>query len=120
MFGFYFLNMDNTFRLSYDACTLIGDYCSHNKIILNEELIKTWLLGEDLYDREFKDLVIETDKVIDSEKVLVLNKLQEHWNYFISYDGRYYSMGKYVNGRIINYVPKERRLKISKSEFHGF
>lgn len=88
--GLYFGRIgENGFEPSIEGSQLIGPDAKKNLVLLDEEEIKKWLRGEDLEK--------ETD-----HKGIVLLKNNE--NDFLG-------CGRIKNGKIINLVPKERRLK---------
>ena len=89
--GMYFCEMDNLgIRLSIEGSQIVGPKAKKNIIELNEEETKKWFRGQDL-EKECKDC---------SGFVIL-----KHKNDFLG-------TGKYVNGRILNYVGKSRRVKL--------
>ncbi len=87
--GMYFCEVDKTkVRLSIEGSQIIGSKAAKNIVELNEEETKKWFRGEDL-EKECKDC---------SGFVIL-----RHNNDFLG-------TGKYVNGRILNYVGKTRRI----------
>jgi NOL1/NOP2/fmu family ribosome biogenesis protein len=85
--GLYFANIDknNEIRLSFDSSNIFS--ATKNILDLNEEQIKEWFKGQDLNIR-FKN------------KGYVLLKYQE----------KIIGCGKAATDKIINFVPKERRI----------
>lgn len=89
--GMYFCEIDKRgIRLSIEGSQLIGPKATKNVVELNEEETKKWFKGEDL-DKECKDC---------NGFVILKNK------------NDFFGTGKYINGRILNYVGKSRRVKI--------
>jgi len=91
--GLYFCKIVNQkeIRFSIEGSQLIGPYCNKNIIELTESEMKQWLQGFDL-DKEVKDV-----------KGFALIK---HNNDFLG-------SGKIIDGKILNYIPKARRIKVS-------
>ena len=90
--GMYFCEIDDKgIRLSIEGSQIIGAKAARNVVELNEEETKKWFKGEDL-EKECKDC---------KGFVILKNK-----NDFLG-------TGKYSNGRILNYVSKTRRIKVS-------
>ena len=85
--GMYFgVEMNNEIRLSFDVVSLFKNQIDKNIIDVDEKQAKEWLSGE--------DLIIESDKgfkIIRNNEDLV-------------------GCGKSTGEKIINYVPKERRI----------
>lgn len=87
--GMYFCEVDNlSIRLSIEGSQIVGPKAAKNVVELSEEETKRWFKGEDL-ERECKNC-----------KGFVILK---HNNDFLG-------TGKYINGRILNYVGKSRRV----------
>lgn len=89
--GMYFCEIDNAgIRLSIEGSQLIGPKATKNIVELNEEETKKWFKGEDL-EKECKNC-----------------------NGFVilKYNNDLLGNGKYVNGKILNYVGKTRRVNI--------
>ena len=87
--GMYFCEIDKQgVRLSIEGSQIIGHKATKNIVELNEEETRKWFRGEDL-EKECKDC---------SGFVIL-----RHNNDFLG-------TGKYVNGRILNYVGKTRRI----------
>jgi len=86
--GMYFANMDNKIRLTIEGSQIIGPLAKDNILEINEKQMKDYFNGKDLnVDKEFKDFVI------------------------LKYKDKYLGTGKYKEGKIINFFPKERRIK---------
>lgn len=75
-------------RLSIEGSQIIGRIAKKNVVELSDDEIREWLKGNSIE----KDL--------------------ERSFYIISHKGDYLGCGKCVNGKILNYVPKERRVKL--------
>ena len=89
-FGIYFATMaENTLRLSIEGSQIIGPNAKKNILELDEEETKQWLKGIDL-EKQTK------------EKGFVIIKNN---NDFIG-------CGKAVEKKILNYVPKARRINV--------
>lgn len=89
--GMYFGEVRlNEIRLSIEGAQMIGGDCSKNVLELNEKEAKEWLKGIDI-DKEVAD------------KGFVIIKCGDD----------FLGCGKAVNGRVLNYVPKNRRLRVS-------
>lgn len=86
--GLYFANIENSIRLTIEGSQLIGPGSKKNILEVDEIQLQNWIHGNDIgTDKEFEGFV------------LIKNK------------NDFYGTGKYKEGRIINFVPKERRLK---------
>lgn len=89
--GMYFCEIDGVgIRLSIEGAQLIGLKATKNVVEINEEETKKWFKGEDL-EKECKDC--------NGFVILKHNK-------------DFLGNGKYVNGKILNYVGKSRRVKL--------
>ncbi len=86
--GLYFANIENELRLSIEGSQLIGPYSKKSILKIDENQLKDWMHGRD----------IETEKEFEGF-VLIKN------------NNDFYGTGKYKDGKILNFVPKERRLK---------
>jgi len=87
--GLYFADIsDNSVRLSIEGSQIIGPKCTKNTITLDEKQAQEWLRGVDV-DIDYAD------------KGFVLMK----------YEDDFVGSGKAVEKKILNYVPKNRRLK---------
>ena len=89
--GMYFCEMDKLgIRLSIEGTQIVGPSATKNIIELGDEETKKWFKGEDL-EKERKDC-----------------------NGFVilKYKNDFLGNGKYVNGRILNYVGKTRRISL--------
>ena len=89
--GMYFCEIDDKgMRLSIEGSQIVGAKATKNVIELNEEETKKWFKGEDL-EKECRDC----------SGFIIL----KHKNDF-------FGNGKYVNGMILNYVAKTRRVNL--------
>lgn len=89
LLGLYFAKEEeNGIRLSIEGSQMIGPKATKNVIELDEQQISEWIRGQ--------DITCEADT-----KGFVLVK---HKNDF-------YGTGNYKEGKILNYVPKDRRIK---------
>ena len=89
--GLYFAEVNgNEIRLSIEGSQLIGPNAEKNIIELNEEEARGWLKGNDL-ERETK-----------AEGFAII----KHGN-------DYMGTGRISNNKILNFVPKTRRLNVS-------
>ncbi|MBI4452776.1 hypothetical protein HY637_05070 [Candidatus Woesearchaeota archaeon] len=87
--GMYFCEIDgNGMRLSIEGSQLVGEKATKNIIELDDEETRNWFRGNDI-GKECKDC---------SGFVMLKNK-----NDFLG-------IGKYSNGKILNYVGKTRRI----------
>ena len=86
--GLYFANIEKEIRLTIEGSQIIGSKSKKNILDVDEKQLHDWIRGED----------IKTDKEFEGF-VLVKNK------------NDFYGTGKYKEGKILNFVPKERRLK---------
>lgn len=87
--GMYFGHLKYGFRLSIEGAQLIGKNAKKGVVVLDEQEKDDWMSGIDL-DKDIKD------------KGFVLIK---HGKDFLG-------CGKAVEGKILNYVPKIRRLLV--------
>ena len=89
--GLYFGEINNKeIRLSIEGAQLIGKDCKENVLELDEKEAREWLKGFDL----FKDI---------EDKGFIILKHKED----------FLGCGKAVEEKILNYVPKNRRLRVS-------
>ena len=103
--GMYFCELDERgVRLSIEGSQIVGPKATKNIVELNEEETKKWFKGEDL-EKDCKDC---------SGFVILKNKYQKKSfskeKIFFAED--FLGCGKYVNGKILNYLGKTRRVKI--------
>ena len=86
--GLYFARILNTeIRLSIEGSQIIGKYATKNIISLNNDEIKRWVGG------------------FDVDTIEMLNGFA-----LIKYKDDFFGSGKVKDGRIINFIPKERRI----------
>jgi NOL1/NOP2/fmu family ribosome biogenesis protein len=87
--GLYFAFIkDNKLRLSIEGSQLIGPKAKNNVYELNDKEVKEWMLGEDLIT-----------KATSEEFVIIKHKKD------------FLGTGKIKQGKILNFIPKGRRLK---------
>ncbi|MBI2507981.1 hypothetical protein HYV89_03435 [Candidatus Woesearchaeota archaeon] len=86
--GLYFANTENELRLSIEGSQLIGPHSRKNIFEIEDKQLQEWMHGRD----------IETENEFEGF-VLIKNK------------DDFYGTGKYKDGKILNFIPKERRLK---------
>ncbi len=87
--GLYFANIkDREIRLSVEGSQLIGNKAKKNVVEINEEELKNWLTGEDLEMKKGEGFV------------LIKNK------------DDFYGSGKITKDRVLNFVPKEKRMNV--------
>ncbi|MBI2134894.1 hypothetical protein HYU09_02810 [Candidatus Woesearchaeota archaeon] len=87
--GMYFCEIDRLgIRLSIEGSQIVGPKAAKNMVEIDEEQAKKWLKGEDL----------ETEEENLSGFVIL-----KHNDYFLG-------TGKHREGKILNYVGKERRI----------
>ena len=88
--GMYFGEIaNNEIRLSIEGSQLIGRKCSKNILELDDNYTKQWLNGIDI-DIDYK------------EKGYILLKSK----------GDFLGCGKAVNSKILNFIPKNRRVNV--------
>jgi len=86
--GLYIGRLDKEIRLSIEGSQLFGRYACKNIYEVNEEEASSWMQGNDIpCNKEFKGFVI------------------------IKFRDNYLGSGKCKDNKILNYVPKERRIK---------
>lgn len=87
--GMYFAKDEKEeIRLTIEGSQIIGPKATKNVVELNEQQLSNWLNGQD----------IEFDAAVEGFIII------KHKNDF-------YGVGRYKEGKILNYVPKERRIK---------
>ena len=89
LIGIYLMKIEKDgIRLSHDATSLLKDRITKNILDINDEQAKEWLKGDDIF----------TDN--------------KNFGYFVLRNkGNLIGCGKLSQGRIVNFVPKERRIK---------
>ncbi len=86
-FGLYFCKADEP-RLSIEGSQLIGNFATKNIVELSDNEIEKWIHGEGIeISSDLNGFVI------------------------IRHKNDYYGCGKMKNNRLLNYVPKDRRIK---------
>lgn len=85
--GMYLCEIEKGIRLSIEGSQLIGPKAAKNVMEVSEDQVNQWLNGEDL----------ETDEQFDGFVI-------------IKYKKDFLGSGKYKDGKILNFVPKIRRL----------
>ena len=90
-FGLYFGELrDNELRLSMEGSQLIGAKAKKNVLELGDKESREWLKG---YDSSLK--------------------LKERGFVIIKHNNDFLGCGKVVQNKVLNYVPKTRRLRVS-------
>jgi len=98
--GLYlFHEYDEGIRLSLDAIHLLKDQITKNIIELSDEQAKEFLKGHDI-------LLSDKDK-----KHFFEDKKEKHGFKVIKHKNDFIGSGKLTQERLMNYVPKERRLR---------
>jgi NOL1/NOP2/fmu family ribosome biogenesis protein len=86
--GLYFCNISNGIRLSIEGTQLIGNKAKKGVVDLNKDEMKEWMLGKDIKtSRGYKESVI------------------------LKYNDDFLGCGQVKNEKILNFVPKNRRIK---------
>lgn len=85
--------MDDGLRLSIEGSQIVGKYSKKGIVELDDSEMRAWLKGED----------IPSSAAVAAEEGYVILK----------HDGDYLGCGRAKAGRILNYVPKTRRLSVS-------
>ena len=86
--GLYIAEEKGELRLSIEGSQIVGPEATKNVLEIDDELRKQWFMGEDLHiDKEFEGFVI-----------------LKHGKDFVG-------SGKFKEGKILNFVPKTRRLQ---------
>ena len=89
--GLYFGELSNNeLRLTIEGSQLIGPKSTKNVVELSDSEMRTWLKGEDI------------EKDIDEKGFIILKHGDD-----------YLGSGKVKENKILNYVPKTRRLSVS-------
>ena len=88
--GLYFCRVDKELRLSIDGSQIIGPWANKNILEVDEKTADLWLKGNDIENIKEK---------LDETFIILKNK-----NDFIG-------CGKFKDGKILNYVARERRIK---------
>jgi NOL1/NOP2/fmu family ribosome biogenesis protein len=86
--GLYFANIEKELRLSIEGSQLIGPSSTKNILEVNETKLNSWISGKDITTKEeFSGFVL------------------------IRHGKDFYGSGKYKDGKVLNFIPKERRIK---------
>ena len=88
--GLYFCRVEKELRLTIEGSQIIGPFASKNILELDDIDADLWLKGDDIKYINDKS---------ESTFVILKNK------------NDYIGTGKYKDGKILNYIPKERRIK---------
>lgn len=86
--GLYIARFDKELRLTIEGSQIFGKHANKNIYEINEEQAKLWLNGND----------INCDKIFNGFVI-------------IKYDNDFLGSGKWKDNKILNYIPKERRIK---------
>lgn len=87
LIGSYIIRKEHDLRLSFDALHLLKDQVKKNIVEINDDEYFSWIRGYDL------------------------EKQAPHGTVCIKYKGDFIGCGKSTGEKIINHVPKERRLR---------
>lgn len=85
--GIYLLKKEEALRMGFDATQLLSAQITKNIIDISEEQAMQWLRGHDIEIQSPRGVVV------------------------VRYQGDFLGCGKSTGERIVNHVPKERRLK---------
>lgn len=86
--GLYFCTeMDDGYRLSIEGSQIIGKYAKKNVLAIDDEEMIRWLKGEDLTANDINGY------------------------YIVKHNKDFVGCCKIKDGRVLNYVPKARRVK---------
>lgn len=87
--GLYFANIRDKLRLTIEGSQIIGPLAKANVLEITETQLKEYFKGNNLKtNKNFKDFVI------------------------LKYNDKFLGVGKYKDNQIINFFPKERRVKL--------
>lgn len=102
MYLFHDYYGDENLRLSFDAISALKDQITKNIIELNEKQESEFIKGNDiLLTKEDEEFFIKNN---ETKGFKIIKSKSANNNEFIG-------TGKLAEGRIINYMPKERRLR---------
>ncbi len=89
-FGIYFGELYNdSVRLSIEGSQIIGMNASKNVFLLSDEELEKWIKGQDIEtEKEFKGFAI------------------------VKHKNDFYASGKTSKGKLLNYIPRARALKV--------
>ena|SRR3989344_3211103 len=86
--GLYVARFDKELRLSMEGSQIFGRHATRNVYEINNEQANSWLQGNDIdCEKNFEGFVI------------------------IKHNNDFLGSGKYKDNKILNYIPKERRIK---------
>ena len=88
--GLYFCRLEKELRLSIEGSQIIGPFAKKNVLEISDQQANEWLRGNDLED--IKEKLDETFVILKNKKDFI-------------------GSGRLKEGKILNYVPKERRIK---------
>jgi NOL1/NOP2/fmu family ribosome biogenesis protein len=90
--GLYFAQLkEKKLRLSIDGSQLIGKDCKKNVLEIENKQLKEWLRGEEIsIEGDYKD-----------GEFLIMNNKED-----------YFGCGKFIQGKLLNYVSKARRVLV--------
>ncbi len=90
LIGMYFAKKEKgSIRLSIEGSQIIGPKATKNIIELNKKQIKEWLQGN---------------------SINIVNNYLEGF-IILKFKDDFYGIGNYKEGKILNYIPKERRIR---------
>jgi len=96
--GIYFLNLESKkSRFSFNFSTLFGKYARKNFVVLSEKQEKSWFLGIDIH------LFEEQKNILENGFIIVK-----------SLDNLVIGMGNYFGEDLINFLPKDKRVRSSE------
>lgn len=88
--GLYFCRIDKELRLSIEGSQIIGPFTKRNTLEISDQQANEWLRGNDL--EGIKEKLDETFVILKNKKDFI-------------------GSGRLKECKILNYVPKERRIK---------
>ncbi len=91
--GLYFANIEHDIRLSIEGSQIVGPKATKNIVEIDENNREKWMLGEDLNLNELK--------LINVKNKFVIVKCHDD----------FLGSGRISKNKLINYIPKERRIK---------
>lgn len=98
-FGLYFCEINRgKIRLSIEGSQIIGPIATKNITEFDDEITKKWIMGED----------IENWKEETQGFTIISHKLKTANNEIMT---DFIGCGKYKENRILNFIPKQRRIK---------
>lgn len=89
LIGLYFAKLEKTgIRLSIEGAQIIGPKSTKNVVKLDKSQMNDWIRGNDIgYNADVEGFII------------------------VKHKNDFFGVGTYKDGKILNYVPKERRIK---------